>query len=324
MPATFTIPNFSQTNIKGSTKLSAITLAGATSLPVQNSAGFANGNFIVTGALGAEGAELNTVNAVVTSTTALPIAAASFKHSQYEAVSLLFGNQIKIYRAPNVDGSVPADTNFTLLTVTPLTIAPDSNQTSYTDPAGSNGYWYKFTYYNSASTAETALSDAVASRGNVAHYAGLDDIRNEAGFAKSPYVTDNLISLKRDAAEAEVNGALTGIYSLPLTAPINPFIADITTRLAAGLLMSEQYGMYSGASNDTNGVNKLAAARADLLRIQNKSLELTDTAGNDTAITGTGFAAWPNSSTASAQPTDGGGYRNFRISDVQGYESRQY
>ena len=87
-----------------------------------------------------------------------------------------------------------------------------------------------------------------------------------------------MVDAKRQAAQAEINGALSGHYTIPFASPVNPFIADLTARIAAGLLLTQSYGIYA-SMNTNNGEQKLKDARAQLLQLQNGQMTLTDTAG---------------------------------------------
>jgi hypothetical protein len=155
-------------------------------------------------------------------------------------LTYLFGDQIRIYRAPNSDGNQPADDQFAMITT--LSIDPNQALTAYIDANGGGDYWYKAVFVNSHSSAATSLALATARRGDTGyHYVTIDAIRREAGFSNAPFISDDMIDEKRQFAEAETTSALTGVYALPLPLPINPNVVNACLQIAAGLLMSAQY-----------------------------------------------------------------------------------
>ncbi|MBS4040412.1 MAG: DUF1320 family protein [Flavobacteriales bacterium] len=322
MIQTVNIPNYNDNNILQQTVLTDDVVAGATNLPVQNTSGFDVG-FIAIGTPGAEGTEIRSVSAVA-STVALTINALSLSHKQPSMVQRLFGNQVKLYRAPNVDGTQPTDDQFVVVG-SPFDIKADSGTTPTEDPTGGSDYWYKYTYYNSVTLEETDLSQSNSARGGgVNNYASLAAIRQEAGFNGARYITDQLIDEKRQAAQSKINGMLVGVYTIPFTAPINPFISDITIRLAAGYLLQSQYKYQSQRKLDADA--KVSAALADLKSLATKQVTLTDENGASTSLEGSagGFSGWPNEDTAGTSRDQGGAGRQFRMGSINGYRERQF
>lgn len=318
MSQTLKLNNFSEINIVDQTLVTADTPAGSSSLTVQNARDFTS-LWLLFGDKGSKDSEL-LANTSVTSGTSIPLTGVTvLLHPQYTPVYSLYGNQLNIYRAANVDDSQPDDTQFTLLAT--VTIDPNGSQTTYLDASGGGNYWYKYTFYNSSNSNETSIGDAVGVRGSFTpNYCSLDDIRDEAGFSRASYITDGMIDLKRRAAQSEIDGTLTGFYNVPFQSPINPWIADICRRLAAGLLLLEQYGAVN-TLNTADGEQKVKDARSDLQALAMKEKELTDQEGNSLALAGStgGISSWPNATTADADPSVGGAPRLFRMSDIKGY-----
>lgn len=59
-------------------------------------------------------------------------------------------------------------------------IDPDQMSTYYRDSAGSSGYWYRFTYFNETTMAETDLLELPAVRSaNAPHCALVREIRED-------------------------------------------------------------------------------------------------------------------------------------------------
>lgn len=316
---TLTLSNFGPANLKEQTRLSNKVAVGSTGISVANTQGFSSGDTVLIGQRGDDSSEVVVVNGAPVDATINLVQPLNRTHVAYEYVTKLFGDRMKVYRAANVNGAIPADSNFALLTT--LDIDFDQMSTDYTDLTGGSDYWYKFTYYNSASSTETSLADSTPARGGGAdNYVGLIDIRKEAGFEYATYVSDEDIDSARKAAQAEVNGSLSGVYTVPFKQPVNDWIVDITKRLAAGLLLQRQYGTM-GASSNINGSKKIEQARQDLKSLANKQSVLTDSDGNNTSLPGSigGVSGWPDD-TADLE----GEPRQFAMKDIHGYIGRKW
>ena len=321
MPQTITVDNFSDLNVKETLELSADIAAAVTTLPLKYSTGLVTNDYLYIGQLAGENSEVVIADTITSATSITIDAPGTVKaHSKFDPISQLFGNQIRIYRAANVDGNVPADGSFSLLAT--VTIDFDQTNSTYTDASGDSTYWYKFTYYNQATTAETSLGDSGAVRGgNYGNYASIESIRAEAGLQNNRYVSDGKIDQKRQSAQAYINSELTGVYTLPFTEPINPLIQEITQLLAAGYLLTDNYGPL-GTLNTNEGQQKIDRVtnkdKTGLLdKLADGRLQLTDESGTSTAIPGTagGFGGWPDGTTDTAASTSGGAERAFRMSD---------
>lgn len=316
MSVTINIDNYGALNIKEKLILTADIAAGVTSLPVVNSDGPVASDFLVLGALGTEYSEKVQASATTPTPDATHInlqAVTAIKHSQFDPAWLLFGDQIQVYRAPNVDGNFPADTAYTTLG-SPISIDTDEMYTAYTDASGSNAYWYKFVYKNSVSGNTTNLADSVAKRGGgYGTYTSVENIRREAGLYNNQFITDAMIDAARYRAQFEIDGALQGMYTIPFQPPINPIVATMTDKLAASYLLATDYGpMASGNSKDAD--KKLTEYQRIMQKIDSKSYVLTDVNGNDMSIAGAGGnKAWPNDTTDSTPVDQGGSQRNFRM-----------
>ncbi len=234
-------------------------------------------------------------------------------HSAGARVTFLRGNQHKIYRAAkNASGTIPDDSEFSLLAGGTIDIDYDQAHTDFQDSTGGSDYWYKATQYNTVTSAETSLAEAKAVRGGgFGHYASIDAIRSEAGFTQNPYITDAMIAARRDDAESEINGELVGMYTIPFEAPVPPVITNITRLLAAGWLLAAEYGPVSSGTNK-DAKDKLAQGRDLLEKIKKREIVLTDEAGSPTNISD-GISGWPNNSTATTPMAQGGSTRKFRM-----------
>jgi len=307
------IDNFSSNNILEKTSLSADVNTGDTDLPVVNNSGFTVSRFVAVGRLGSDSCEWLTITSLssITSPIITSTDLAQLPHSKNDPVTELFGDKIKIYRASNTDGTIPADNEFSPIDT--IDIQADQISTDYTDDSGGASYWYKYTYYNEILADETNLADSVASRGGgYDTYCSIDDIRREAGLSSNSYISDADIDAKRRQAQATIDGALQGLYIVPFSAPINPMIEEVTIKLAAGLLLKQDYGPFV-TGNSKSGDDKIKEANSLLQEIDNKHYILTDTLGNDMSIKGAGgIKAFPDSSTPDLPVADGGSDRAFR------------
>lgn len=304
MSQTVNIPNFDSLNILAQLNLTDDINAGVSALPVVNSANpyFATGALVVVGNLGAPGCELLTSTTPANSTTVSTTAPTVLPHDNNDWVSALFAASLNVYRAVDQygTGQQPDDSNFSKINNSPVAINISSSDTAYTDQTGEPGMWYKFTYLNTNSGAETALSDSIAVRSGQVHYVSLQDIRRAAGFSDAPQVSDDTISRFRDAAEKEINGALTAVYNLPFPLPINPIIVQIAKNIAAGELMHEEYVNISPALA-AEGEDKASVARngggshTALADLVDRVVVLEDASYNElTEDEGHGFGGFPN------------------------------
>lgn len=322
-PQTLSLDNYARINTQQYSRLKADAEAGQPIITPENAQGFTAGRYVVFGGPGIETSELIAIQSVSDGDVTLA-SNLQRKHLQYENLTVLFGSQVELWKAANENGSLPADNTFSVVG-TAASITPDQKMTPITDPDGGEAWWYKFVYVDPLTNSRTNLADSTSVRGgNYGNYCSIDDIREEAGLQTNRKITDATIDKKRQAAQSEVNATLVGSYTLPFPKPINPLIADITKQLAAGLLLLRSYGPIA-VLNSNNGQQKVDAARAQLQRINNHELVLTDAGGNDTSNPNSqGIRMWPDTTTATAAPEEGGGERMFRMSDIQGYEGRLY
>lgn len=314
------LPGFLDANIVNQSQLSANVAAASSGLPVAN-ANFFTTQYLLVGTKGSNIAEI-LPNTSVSSGTSITLGSNTvLAHSQYDPVYALFGNQIRIYRAlDNGLDQYPGESAFNYGTpYATINIVASENITQYEDVSGGGNYWYNFTYYNSTTSTETLWNDATAFRGTfTVDYCSLYEIRREAGFKYAPYVTDDQIDEKRQAAQEMINSSLLEFYNIPLQPPIPYQLKEITVKLAAGLLRSAQYSAVSDPK--TKGQDKIDWAEVEIAKLVLKERELLTKSGKSLAgIGGVGeTGGWPDATTATAPPSSGGAPRLFRMSDIQG------
>jgi phage gp36-like protein len=303
MSTTLNIESFGEINLKERTTLTAGAAVAAQSITVPSIQGFAVGDIIYIGNLSREGCEKAVIASFTGQTTITLVAVLTLAHARFEPVTSVLGDLIHVYRAANVDGTVPADGSFTVLTT--RNIDPDQLSTYYTDSSGSSSYWYKFTNYNATSLDETSLGDSVAVRGDdFGHYASLTEIRAEAGFSNNYNLKDTFVDQQRRAAEAEINTSLSNNYTTPFS-PVPEIIRTLTIQLAAGLLMQAEYG-----SSSSKGKDKLADARTTIKNLQSQTSDITDDDG--VSLAGAGLSYYPLDDSEPIAPTS---TRPFVIGD---------
>jgi hypothetical protein len=298
--------NFDPINVIEIAELSADALSGQKIVIPTNVSGIVDDDYLVIGSLAAENAELVQVDSVTGGSVTLT-ANLAIKHYRNERITKLFGNKINIYRATNVDGNLPDDTDFSLLGTVDIDV--DQIYTSYTDLTGGDGYWYKKTYFNSTSTTETSLADATGVRGGgYGHYTSVDEVRMEAGLMNNRWIGDDLIYQKILSAESEINASLIiGSYTLPL-ADIPDQIKNATRLLAAGYLLTIDYGPEHNGTNK-DGEKKISMAREILSQIENGNATLVNQQGVAVAK-GQQVKSYPTDSEDTTEP------RKFSMQDT--------
>jgi len=248
--------------------------AGQTILSVDNNQGFTANDYVILGRIGSELSEVSQVSS--TSTNSITTATTLFKHYSGSPIQILRYNQRKFYRSTSENGT------FTHLSGegSPVNIQVDAPEgTDFEDSSGDLSSWYKATYYNSTTTIETDISDAIAVKaGDAESYTSIFKIRQEAGFEDNDYISSELINRYREEAQMQVDGSIAIAYSLPLST-IPKMVTHITTLLAAGLLLSKEYGLEADVDVSKTGQRKIERAEELLQRIVDGKLLLIGTDG---------------------------------------------
>ena len=142
------------------TYLSTLVTEGSTTLPVKNNDRFVSGNRVLIGGMGAENAELATLNSVASDKLSLGISSAtSFDHNSNEPVYALEYDQIRFYRADSETGT------YTAQTTVDIDVDNADKMTRWDDTTAVATNFYKIAFYNSVTTVESDLSDPVQASG---------------------------------------------------------------------------------------------------------------------------------------------------------------
>jgi hypothetical protein len=314
MSQTLHLNNFDDPNIGEISKLGADVQPGDLTLQLNYTDDYEPHDFIYLSELSSESGEIVTVDAVTNATSlSLLTPGARKTHATYEKVTRIFGDQIKIYRALNVNGTQPADGVFEYLDT--INIDFDQPSTAYIDDSANPGdFWYKYIFLNSFNGEETNLADSSASRGGgIGNYCSVQTIKQVAGLTGNRYIAESIYDTCRKAAQDEVNGALYGLYTIPFSNPVPAKIADITSRLAAGLLLTGPIAAQY-TTLQTKGEKLRDDARADLEKIKQRATPLIDATGTSLQLeASSGFQALPNEDTDGLDWSQGG--RAFTTQD---------
>jgi phage gp36-like protein len=286
------------------TTISEDVSASATPVSVDSNQGFSIDDWVIIGTKGNDKAEIKQITG--TPSSILEVEALTFDHKEGEPIVKIAFNQRRLYGSDKEDG------DYSLIET--KTIEVDNPQGTYFSYSGTDYDWFKATYYNSETEAETDIDDAVAIQaGETQRYCSVYDVREEAGFLNNPYVSDGRINLLILQAESEVKGSIAGRYSLPLS-EIPDIIKTATILLAAGRLLYREYG-YDTEGLAKDGLEKMKEARSILKGISKGEIVLLDSDDSKLTQSSTDEAeGWPNDTTANANDDDAGGDVNFRIS----------
>jgi phage gp36-like protein len=325
MANTILADNLTSRNLKERTYLAADVAAGATTLTVDNATQFVSGDFIYLAPFGDQACEKVTVSITPTGASTLTLTSAiKFAHRRGEEVTSVYGDQIQFMYALNVDGTAPAASDFQVLatvnldTNEPVTVYTDTNALAELDPSSR---WYAYVYKNSVSAGTTDVNEIIPARGDdYGHYCTIEDIRTETGLARNKNIPDTVFDDVRNDVESEINATLVTSYSLPLSSPVPYLVRRIAKLLAAGYILTNQYGVFSqGTTSAKEGEAKLKKGQDLLAKIDDHEYTLVDSTGTS-LINQSQISGWPNSSTATynddnPETTDPiGGDRVFRIS----------
>jgi hypothetical protein len=160
--------------------------AGAVSIEVKNNNRFAANDRIMLGEMGNEATEIVTVSSVNANGTTLVIGATVFNHSADDPVYQLPFDQVKFYRSTT--GSTGS---YSVLSTQNMDVDNADLETKYDDTTGLSTYYYKFTFYHSISTVESAFSDVLAGLGWRREQAGhiIDEVLQEVADLNEVHIT---------------------------------------------------------------------------------------------------------------------------------------
>lgn len=182
-----------------STSLSEEYTSGTT-LNVDSSTGFANGQYIIVGEPGLENTEVTSLTAAPPSNTTLTISSLKFSHHRGTPVYYCSWDKYSLeYRTVSTDpwaayGSMPADLTY------------DALITTYRDAAATSTYSWRYRYYSTEKTIYTDYSDTIGSGGWPKNSVGymVRQVRKIISDPDSKTVTDTEIIRFFNAAQDKI------------------------------------------------------------------------------------------------------------------------
>lgn len=135
--------------------LTADSAAGATTLALDSTQGLAANDYVVIGGIGRNNTEIALVKTVDSVTQITLNSALSYAHKERDPVYETPYNQVKFYVSTTEGGTYTE-----VATVSPAAMEVDQYYTVVVDATGSASKWYKFSWYNSTSAAESDKSEA--------------------------------------------------------------------------------------------------------------------------------------------------------------------
>ena len=105
------------------------------------------------------------------------------------------------------------------------------------------------------------------------YYCKIEDIRMKAGFEKATNLDDRYVRAARRNAQAELDAACSGLYTVPFT-PVPEKIRTLSVKLAAYSLKHDAFG-------DVGSQKALEALRKQLADIASGEVSIHDDSGAD-------------------------------------------
>jgi len=130
--------------------------SSGTTLTVKNTAAFAANDYLVLGKLGTEQAEIVKISAVGSDTSITLTAAAKFNHAADSVVTKIPYDKFRVYRSTTGVGG-----SYSLLSEAAMQVDASDLKNKYYDATAVSPYSYKFSFYNSTTTVESAFSDEI-------------------------------------------------------------------------------------------------------------------------------------------------------------------
>lgn len=173
------------------TYLSKSYAVGQAAFATRNTNMFIPNSMIMIGEMGSENTEILIVQSIGTDNTTInTVSGCLFPHTASDPVYLLKYDQIKFYRSTSgINGT------YTELAVVPIDVDNQNLKTQYNDTTGLTNYFYKISFYNSAQTAESSLSDPIPGTGYSKKQVGslVQEFFTEIGDFSQDYITVNQV-----------------------------------------------------------------------------------------------------------------------------------
>ena len=151
------------------TPLALASAVNDTTITVDSTDGFVADDYIVVGEVGQEGTEIVKITSI-SSTTGMVVAALSYAHAVDCPIRKTPYNQVRFYRSATETGT------YSIIATKNMDMDNKFRETNYDDTSGTTSLWYKFTYINSTTNDETAVTDSTAFEGANILYCTVKDV----------------------------------------------------------------------------------------------------------------------------------------------------
>ena len=160
-----------------------------TTLYVDSSTGFSDGNYILAGEPGLESSEVANLTATPPTSTSLTITSLNFSHARGIQVYQISWDKYSLeYRATSSD-------SWSTYASMPANLRYDSISTEYRDASATSTYQWRYRYYSSENSAYSDYSDTISATGWPSNSVGymVREVRKIIGDPESKTVTDTEI-----------------------------------------------------------------------------------------------------------------------------------
>jgi hypothetical protein len=195
------------------TKLTAAAPAFSTTLYIENPTGFAVNDFIVVECVGNEKAELRQISAQP-AFGEFTVSAMRFEHQVGTCIKFSPFDQSRIYRSTD-------NITYTLVDTKDLDYQDKYGLITYIDDTGSDDYWYKVEYWNSATT--TGIMSSPIKTQTATGFLSVEDFKTETGITGS----DQLISVALKYGAENIRRNLCIKQTAEFLTPDTNFVIDI-------------------------------------------------------------------------------------------------
>lgn len=133
--------------------------SSGTTLNVDSSSSFVNGNYILVGEPGLEKSEVVSLTATPPSATTMTVSALSYSHAKGTPVTFIRWDKYELSYATSPAGA------WAVYASMPATLKYDAINTEYIDASATSTYQWKYRYYSTESTSYSDYSDTITASG---------------------------------------------------------------------------------------------------------------------------------------------------------------
>lgn len=241
--------------------------AGVTALDVRNNDRFAIGKRIMIGEMGHERTEVVTVSAVNANGTGLTVGATVFPHDADAPVYVLKYDKVRYYRSTTgIDGG------YSQLAEVNLDVDNDTMKTMYDDLAGLATYYYKVSFYSSADSTETDLSDPIAGSGYPSGTAGalVNEFFEEVNDIQQQTMTvSEVLNLMNEVNDDLTSQSRRPYRFLKTSAPLSTVATENRIPLPADLLKFDRMAFTNTWQQRTDDYRRISMEEMEYINYDN-------------------------------------------------------